>query len=158
LQLAADFDLFHTPDGTAYADVCVDGHRETFRIDGKLFEKLLRHRFYRQTLEPATPDAIRKAIDCLEASAQYDAPTRDVHGRVPEQDGALSVDLGDADWSVVEIKAGGCQLPQTPPIRFCRFPGMRPLAKPVKGKSIETLRQYLNLSRDHDFVLIVAWL
>ena len=62
LQLAANYDLFHTPDGTAYADVNVEGHRETFRIDGKPFEKLLKHLFYRQTSEPATPDAVRKAI------------------------------------------------------------------------------------------------
>ena len=157
LQLAADYDLFHTPDGTAYADVNVEGHRETFRIDGKPFAKLLKYRFYKQASEPATPEAVRKAIDSLEAKAQYDAPTRDVHVRVAEHDGALYVDLGDDDWSAVEIKACGWQLTQNPPIRFCRFPGMRPLPKPEKGKSVETLRQYLNLSRDHDFVLIVAW-
>ncbi len=122
LQLAADYDLFHTPDGTAYADVNVEGHRETFRIDGKPFEKLLKHLFYRQTSEPATPDAVRKAIDSLEAKAQYDAPTRDVHVRVAEHDGALYVDLGDEDWSAVEIKAGGWRVIRNPPVRFCLAP------------------------------------
>jgi hypothetical protein len=157
LQLAADCDLFHTPDGVAYADVNVEGHRETFRIDGKPFEKLLKYRFYRQTSEPAAPESVRKAIDLLEARAQYDAPTRDVHVRVAEHDGALYIDLGDDAWSVIEIKADGWRLIQTPPVRFCRFPGMQPLPMPEKAKSIDTLRQYLNVSRDHDFVLIVGW-
>jgi hypothetical protein len=158
LKLAGDCDLFHTPDGTAYADVCVEGHRETFRIDGKPFAKLLKYRFYKQASEPATPEAVRKAIDSLEAKAQYDAPTRDVHVRVAEHDGALYVDLGDEDWSAVEIEAGSWRVIQNPPVRFCRFPGMRPLPNPENGNSVETLRRYLNLSRDHDFVLIVAWL
>lgn len=107
LQLAADCDLFHTPDGVAYADVNVQGHRETFRVDGRPFEKLLKYRFYRQTSESAAPEAVRKAIDLLEARAQYDAPTHDVHVRVAEHNGALYIDLGDDAWSVIEIKADG---------------------------------------------------
>jgi hypothetical protein len=158
LRLAGEFELFHTMDKTAYADVCVEGHRETYRIDSKPFEQLLRHRFYKQTAEPPTAEAVRKAREQLEAKAQYDGPTREVYVRVSGFDGALYVDLGDDDWSAIEIRPDGWRVMQNPPVRFRRFPGMQALPVPEEGRSIEILRPYLNVGQHHDFVLIVAWL
>ena len=41
--------LFHTATGTAYADLLVDGHRETWPIRGKRFRGWLRRRYYEAT-------------------------------------------------------------------------------------------------------------
>ena len=38
LELAEEVELFHPPDGTAYADVRVAGHRETWPVRSKGFE------------------------------------------------------------------------------------------------------------------------
>ena len=43
-QIAACSDLFHTATGTAYADLLVDGHRETWPIRSKRFRGWLRLR------------------------------------------------------------------------------------------------------------------
>src|SRR5207244_2770893 len=45
VALTADLYLFHDGD-TAYADVIVDGHRETLGIKRPAFRKWLRHKFY----------------------------------------------------------------------------------------------------------------
>ena len=44
-----------------------------------------------------------------------------------------------------------------PPVRFRRAAGMRPLPVPVPGGSVETLRSFLIVRSDVDFVLVVAW-
>ena len=44
-----------------------------------------------------------------------------------------------------------------PPVRFRRAAGMRPLPVPVPAGSVETLRSFLNVRSDADFVLVVAW-
>src|SRR5207302_9585929 len=69
----------------------------------------------------------------------------------------LYLDLGDEKWRAVEIDATGWRVIDNPPVRFRRAAGMKPLLIPVKGGSVETLRSFLNVQSDADFVLVVAW-
>ena len=72
--------------------------------------------------------------------------------------GKIYVDLCDEEWRAVEVDSGGWRVVRTPPSRFERKPGIRPLPTPVKGGSIEALRSFLNVRSDDDFVIVVAWL
>ena len=65
--------------------------------------------------------------------------------------------LSDETWRAVEIDATGWRVVDNPPVRFRRASGMQPLAMPVPGGSVETLRSFLNVQSDTDFVLVVAW-
>ena len=80
-----------------------------------------------------------------------------VHIRVGGLDGRLYLDLGDETWRAVEIDATGWRVIDNPPVRFRRAAGMQPLPIPVPGGSVETLRSFLNVQSDADFVLVVAW-
>ena len=80
-QIAACGELFHTATGIAFADIMVDGHRETWPIRSKRFRTWLRRCHYEATGEAASPAAIRSALDLLEARAQFDGPERVVHIR-----------------------------------------------------------------------------
>ncbi len=97
--------LFHTATGTAYADLLVDGHRETWPIRGKRFRGWLRRRYYEATGGTLGAQAISSELDLLEARAQFDAPERSIHVRVAEQAGRLYLDL--ADDHAVEIGPDG---------------------------------------------------
>ena len=79
--------LFHSPDGTAFADLPIDSHRETWPIRSRQFRHWLRRRYYEETGTAASAETIRSAVDLLEARAQFDAPERTVHVRVAEHDG-----------------------------------------------------------------------
>jgi hypothetical protein len=68
------------------------------------------------------------------------------------------LDLEDEQWRTVSIGPDGWRVLGCPPVRFRRPSGMLPLPEPERGGSIEALRPFLNLSNQHDFVLIVAWL
>jgi hypothetical protein len=157
-QIAACDELFHTATGTAFADVLVDGHRETWPIRSKRFRGWLRRRYYEATGGALSGQAISSELDLLEARAQFDASERSVHIRIAEHDGHIYLDLADEHWRSVEIGPGGWRVNRCPPVRFRRSAGMLPLPVPVHGGSIETLLPFLNLSSRNDFVLVVAWL
>jgi hypothetical protein len=157
-HIGACSDLFHTAAGTAFADIMIDGHRETWPIRSKRFRAWLRRRYYEATGEAASAAEIRSALDLLEARAQFDAPERSVHVRVAEHAGHIYIDLADDHWRAVEIGPDGWRVIGCPPVRFRRPAGMLPLPTPEQGASIELLDSFLNLSNSNDFVLIVAWL
>src|SRR5262245_661694 len=151
-------ELFHTAVGTAFADILIDGHRETWPIRSRRFKGFLRRSYYKATGTAPSALAIKMALDQLEARAQFDAPERLVHLRVAEHQGRLYLDLANAHWQAVEIASDGWRVIDKPPVRFRRPPGLLPLPLPKRGGSLDTLRHLLNLPRDDDFVLVVAWL
>src|SRR6266478_2797419 len=152
-------DVFHTgAGGTAFADITVDGHRETWPIHSKRFRGWLRRRYYQATGGAAGAAEIRSALDLLEARAQFDGPERAIHIRIVEHAGHIYLDLADEHWRAVDIGPGGWRVIGCPPVRFRRPAGMLPLPVPQQGGSIECLNSFLNLESRDDFVLIVAWL
>src|SRR5262245_26352192 len=157
-RMEAKLELFHTATGIAFADLRIDGHRETWPIRSKRFRAWLRHCHYQATGEALSAAAIRAALDLLEARAQFDAPERTIHIRVAEHAGRVYLDLADERWRAVEIGAEGWRVIGSPPVRFRRPPGMLPLPEPETGGSIEALRSLLNIQSQNDFVLVVAWL
>src|SRR5262249_50610169 len=151
-------ELFHTPNGIAFADLLTDGHRETWPIRSKRFRTWLRRCYYYATGTPPTAAMMASALDLLEARAQFDAPERALSLRVADHAGRIYLDLADERWRAVEIGSDGWRVVECPPVRFRRPAGMLPLPVPEKSGSIEVLRSFLNLSSQNDFVLVFAWL
>ena len=102
LTVTACGELFHTATGTAFADLLVDGHRETWPIRSKRFGGWLRRRYYEATGGALNGQANSSEVDLLEARAQFDAPERSVHIRIAEHDGYIYLDLADEQWRAVE--------------------------------------------------------
>jgi hypothetical protein len=150
--------LFHTAAGMAYADLLVDGHRETWAIRGRQIRTWLRKRYFEETGCAASSAAIASAVDLLEAKAQFDAPERQINLRVAQHDDSIYLDLVDKAWQCIEINTQDWHLVNAPPARFRRTAGMLPLPIPKKDGCIEQLLPFLNLSNRNDFILVVGWL
>lgn len=157
IDLAQSVALFHTPDGSGYADLDINGHRETWPIRAKGFRRWLARRFFEETGGAPSSEALQSALNVIEAKAHFDAPERQVHIRIGGLDGRLYLDLGDEAWRAIAIDATGWRVVDNPPVRFRRASGMKAMPIPVGGGSIETLRSFLNVQSDADFVLVVAW-
>src|SRR5215831_7636265 len=67
--------LFHTATGTAFADIAVNGQRETWPIRGSRFRAWLRRCHYETTGTALDAGAVRSTLDLLEARALFDAPS-----------------------------------------------------------------------------------
>jgi hypothetical protein len=157
IEFAKTAEAFHTADGAAFADLNVKGHRETWAIRSKGFAQWLSHRYYEETRGAAGSEALKSALDAIEAQARFDAPERAVHIRVGGLEDRLYLDLCNETWQAVEIDDTGWRVVDRPPVRFRRAAGMQPLPVPVSGGSVDMLRSFLNVKSDDDFVMVVAW-
>jgi hypothetical protein len=157
IALAQGAELFHTPSGTCFADIDINGHRETLPIRGKSFKQWLARSYFAATSGAPNAEALQSALNVIEAKACFDSQEREVYIRVGGLDGRLYLDLGDNAWRAVEIDTAGWRVIDRPPVRFRRAAGMKRLPVPERGGSITSLRSFLNVASDTDFVLAVSW-
>jgi hypothetical protein len=159
IALASECKLFHTgaPDDDAYADVEVDGHRETYRIRSKGFKQWLRRKYFEETKSGCNNDAMQVAVETIAANAHFEGVEREVHCRVAECDGKIYIDIGSRKWDAIEIDGDGWRIVDRPPVRFKRSPSTVALPVPQTGGSIEDLRPFCNVKSDGDFHLLVAF-
>jgi hypothetical protein len=164
--------LFHTPDGTAYADLIIEGCRQTWAVRSKQFRyayiRFLQREFETLMAQSSllalalrsgfNKSAINEEIDTFEMRAICSKTEREVYLRVAGHGGDLYIDLCDPDWHSVRVTAAGWQIVQSPPVRFRRAKRMEVLPFPQRGTPINALRQFLNIKSEDDFVLVIAFL
>jgi hypothetical protein len=159
LRIASDgASFFLNLDNAAYADLDVDGHRETRALTSHEFSYWLMQQFY--TLKSRIPTAthMKSAIRSLSAQASFSSTERhEVYSRVAEFGSRIYLDLADDAWRVIEVDSEGWRVTSRPPVRFRRTAGMRSIAVPQRGGSINDLRAFVNLS-DDAFTLVVSFI
>ena len=148
-------DLFHTPDGDAFATVPYDGHRETLRLNSARFKHYLSHRFYGDCGSAASSKAISDAINVFSGMATFDGSELEVNLRVAAHEGSIYVDRGCPSWDAIEVSSSGFKLVSDPPVKFWRPKGMLGLPVPTPGGSIDDLRSVVRLS-DDSFLLLAG--
>jgi hypothetical protein len=149
--------LFHAPDGTAYAAVEVDGHRETHPVRSVRFRDWLLSRFFGEHGRAPNTQLLTDVLNTIRAVAVYRGPEMPVFVRVSEHAGDVYIDLGNESWDAVRITREGFEVVTNPPVRFVRKAGFALLPYPQAGGTIEDLRTFLNLATDGDFMLVAAW-
>jgi hypothetical protein len=158
IEVSVAAELFHSPDGTGYADIDVNGHRETWPIRSKAFKQWLARRYFEETNGAPSSEALQSTFNVIDAKARFDGPQRKVYVRIAELGDKFYLDLGDDTWRAVEISPGGWRVVKTPTVRFRRAAGMQALPEPKRRGSVGSLRPFLNVKAECDFVLAVAWL
>ncbi|HJP83227.1 MAG TPA: DUF3854 domain-containing protein [Fimbriimonadaceae bacterium] len=158
IALCEAVDLFHDSNGECYGSIEVGGHKETHRLASKAFRSWLKGEYWKKNHRSLAATACDDAIDVLEAKATYDSPEKQVAIRIGHHGSSIYIDLGDSEWTILEIDAEGWRPIAQPPIRFYRVEGMRALPMPQSGGTIESLRELVNAESDEDFTLIAAFL
>jgi hypothetical protein len=62
IELATTAELFHAPDGTGFADLDINGHRETWPIRAKGFRRWLARRFFGATQGAPSSEALQSRL------------------------------------------------------------------------------------------------
>ena len=151
-------DLFRTPDGIAYADLEIDGHRETWAVRSRFFRRWLTWQLLSATNGVPSTQALSEALGQLEARALSGGPVHEVKVRLCRLGDTIHLDLGDPAWRAVEIDAEGWRLIERPPVRFRRPAIQQPLPPPERGGTVTILRSLLDLPTDADLAMAIAWL
>jgi hypothetical protein len=148
--------LFHDETKDGFASIAVNGHKETWPLRSKFFKQWLVRQYYEQTEKSPNNEALRQALNVIEAKAVFDGPEIKLNLRVAERDGALWYDLADGAWRAVRITPDGWEAINNPPILFRRFKNTAAQVLPQKGGSFDLLRKYINLKDDEDWLLLIA--
>jgi hypothetical protein len=158
-SLIEPFDLYPAEDGmTVYADIQLNDHRETYRVDSSEFKNLIGYRYYKETNKHLKASAAQDLIQFITARGLFGgAGKKKVFTRIAHLDDAVYIDLCDELWRAVEITADGWRIVTSPPVRFRRVKGMLPLPEPQKGGSVAEIRKLLNIGEE-EALLIEAWL
>ncbi len=161
VDLASAAELFHTPGGNdseGYATVTVNGHRETWPINGKGFKRWLGKLFYDRLQKAPGSQSLQDALTVIAGKAIHDGPEHPIAVRIAEHDGAIYLDLAEEHWQAVRITADGWTVVSDPPVKFVRKRGILALPIPVQGGSLDELRALVNLPDPDAWMLSVAWL
>jgi hypothetical protein len=158
--LAEGAELFHSQgaDSEPYATIDVGNHRETWPINSKGFRRYLSRLFYESEKRVPASQALQDALGVLGAQAMFDGPAQDVAVRIGQLDTRIYLDLVDEAWRCAEITANGWRIIPNGPIKFIGRRGMLPLPDPVRGGSVDELRQLVNIQNNDHWQLFIAWL
>lgn len=140
-----------------YATFRVREHNETWRLRDPQAKHWLRRKYYLDRGKALPSANLEDVWQTLTAKALYDGPDLPVALRVGGDMARIVLDLGDDDWTAVEITAAGWDLTPTPSVKFRRSAGQRPLPKPDHGGTLDELREFLNID-EKQFPLLPAWL
>jgi hypothetical protein len=155
--IAAGVELFHHEE-RAYATFPVQKHQETCALKEQRFRSWLRSVFYEAEKEAPGSQTMQEALNMLEAKALFENPEIPVFIRFAEHKGKIYLDLANEHWQVVEITAKEWRILDTPPVRFRRARGMKPLPVPMRGGTLADLRRFVNINRRSAWILLTAWL
>lgn len=149
--------LFHTPEKLAYADLDVNGNKETLRLRSKTFRDWLARRYYYEYQKTPRAQALQEALGVIEGIALFESSECPVYVRLAESNGQVYLDLGHPERAVVEVGPTGWQVIFDPPVRFRRPRNLLPLPLPERGGRVDDLLSVLNLAPE-DWPMVVAWL
>lgn len=151
-------EFFHAPDREAFASIKFGDHQEVWPIKSKSFRHWLAGRFYQETSAAIGGQAMQDALGVLSAMAVFEGPERPVGLRVAEYEGAIYLDLANSKWEAVQVTREGWTLITESPIPFRRPKSMLALPAPLRGGSIQLLRDVINITDDRQWSLLVGFL
>jgi hypothetical protein len=159
VALAQTDTLFHSPEGRGYVATIRRGYPEVLPIRGQEYRNILRLRF-----EPSIPkrEHVNNAIEQLDARAIEQGEERPVAVRVAEHEGAIYVDLADAERHIAKVTVEGVTVIESTaaPVYFRRTATMEALPMPKQAdpkKVSKVFRRFVNVN-DTDWPLYLAFL
>lgn len=132
--------------------------QQHFLIESEAFEGWLQHRYWQAHKSAPGQKALKEALDNLNARARFDGQRTESWIRTGWQGGKVYIDLGRADWRMLEIGADGWRIAHNPAVKMVRPPQMKPLPEPLRGGSLKAIESCLNLGGGNQTTLLVAFL
>lgn len=153
LATSSDITLFNELDGTGFASIYINGHREIWKVSGQDFKKYLCHKYWNRLQKAPSNEALRSAISVIEGICEYEGDKFELHNRVCIDKKSIYYDLTNDEWQSVEVNANGWRIVE-PPILFKRLKHQTPQVIPVKGGNIFKLLDFINL-KDNKFLFLI---
>jgi len=158
LDIASAIELFRSERTEPFVRVKVNEHSENWPLRSKIFKTWLCHQMFLETGKPPNTQAVEEALNVMSGNCLFGSKTHELSVRVARVGDVIYLDMGDGLWRAIEIAKEGWRIVDQPPILFRRYVAMGNHVEPIGGGTLDTLRQFLNLSNDDDWYLLLAWL
>lgn len=150
-------ELWHDTDGTGFASITGDTHREHWRIDSTGFRDWLSWLAHSETGKAPSSETLKSACNALAGKAKFDGEEHEPRRRVCKNAEGYWLDFGDEHWRALLITATGWRIMPDPPVRFTRTKATRPLPEPVPGGNLDTIWRLVNVP-EQERLLVLAWI
>lgn len=158
LSLAAEFELFHTPEKRCFMVVPVGKGKDVLELKEKKLRLYLGKLYFDRFQRPPNAQALKDTIEVLSAKALYGSEEKKVFTRTAMVGDTIFIDLCSQEKEVVQITPAGWDVITHSPVHFVAPDTMKPLPRPQRGGSIEQLRALTNVKNDDHWILMVAWM
>ena len=158
LDVFESVELWHSPVRDGYASITINGHIENWAIRSKEFKIWLTGQYFDRTGGAPGGQAIQDALNCLEAKAIHHCPVYPPYLRCGALDDVIYIDLGNDQWTAVQVSSQGWATIDRPPVKFIRPQAMQALPDPEMSENLNDLRELVNLRDDDDVYLLGAWM
>jgi putative DNA primase/helicase len=161
LSLCIHMVLWHSPEKEAFATCSVAGIHQDISIKSLEFSQFLRKLYYEKYKGIPSEHSLKECLSTLEGKARYEGEEYPVFSRIGRYGDTIYIDLVDKEGTIVEIDAKGWRVLNShsqKKIKFCRNSSMRPLPRPSESGGLDQLRQYINVTNDDEYHLIIAWI
>jgi hypothetical protein len=151
-SLLSDVTLFRTPSGKVFAAFYVEDHREVWPVKSLRFGSWVRHTYLKRHGGVIDSRTLDDVIALLQAEA-FTAPVHPVYTRVAGFEGKIYVNLANERWEAIEATSDGWEIVADSPVFFRRPDGMLPLPSPHPEGDVGSLRSFLNIESDKDWLM-----
>lgn len=150
-------ELFHDEVGDTFAHVPIGDHREVWPCECTTFKHWMTRLFWESEGKVLSTEALRGALNILQAKARFEGKEYKLHNRVARYDGAIWYDLADRGWRAVKVTARGWEIVEQPPILFRRYAHQQPQPEPVRGGDLHRLLDFLNIGGWGQCLLLLVY-
>ena len=148
---------FHDEAKDLYLTIPVNGHRETWPLNGKDCKTLIQGLYYIDTGDVASAGTIGQVLAVLAAKALYDnLKPVPLSTRIVNHDGAIWYDLSNQDWQAVRVTEGRWEIVDNPPTLFRRYRHQAAQVMPQPGGDVRKILRHVKLNGQE--TLFLCWL
>lgn len=140
-----------------YALVKIDNHRELYKIKSQKFKKWLTFIYYKETGKAPSTEAMSQALSVIETKALFEGESVTINRRVARKDDRFYYDIGDKEWSVVEIYPGGWQVLNNAPVLFYRNKNMKSQCIPINKGDVHLIDKHFRFKNIDDLFLFKVY-
>lgn len=125
-----NFDLCINQTSESFVIMDNNGVKSSIRVKSSEFKKYLRCYYFRKTRKSPSLEAIKQAIDMIEAECEFSGNRKNLDIRVNQYENNFFYDLGSDDWKSVRVSEGNCEVIEQTPAIFYRNNLMKPQVTP----------------------------
>lgn len=148
--------FFHDELEECYVAIKKEGNPVVYRVDERSYKSFLVKRFFKKTKKAPSKDTINQAIAVLQALALYEGGEINVSKRCTESDNCIYYDLGDKDWTFINITPKGWKLDTSGQILFIRRKNMKPQVMPEAYEDISIINKHYRFKTEADRILHIV--